>query len=119
MAKLYMEKGRDQDAADTLNTLVTTRANSELKMVGRLRLAKVFLYQEKHQEMIELLAGFDDTSFAARYDELLGDAYAALGQIAEGRGGNSWVYEAWITSLRSLTSLRTLITHPLMCVWVM
>ncbi len=86
MAKLYMEKGRDQDAADTLNTLVTTRANSELKMVGRLRLAKVFLYQEKHQEVIELLAGFDDTSFAARYDELLGDAYAALGQIAEASG---------------------------------
>ncbi len=101
MAKLYMEKGRDQDAADTLNALLAVRGHSkmpmvgplqalvgvadfsELQMVGRLRLAKVYLYQDKHQEVIELLSGFEDTSFSARYDELLGDAYVALGQIAE------------------------------------
>jgi len=83
MAKLYMEKGRDQDAADTLSALLAVRDNSELQMVGRLRLAKVYLYQDKHHKVIELLSGFEDTSFSARYDELLGDAYAALGQIAE------------------------------------
>lgn len=83
MAKLYMEKGRDQDAADSLNMLLSGRANAELKMVGRLRLAKVYLYQDKDREVIELLSGFEDTSFAARYDELLGDAYSALGQITE------------------------------------
>ena len=83
MAKLYMEKGRDQDAADALNALLSARANTELKMVGRLRLAKVYLYQDKQQEVTELLSGFENTSFAARYDELLGDAYAALGQIAK------------------------------------
>ena len=83
MAKLYMEKGRDQDAADSLNMLLSGRANTEMKMVGRLRLAKVYLYQDKHQQVIELLSGFENTSFAARYDELLGDAYAALGQFAE------------------------------------
>lgn len=83
MAKLYMEKGRDQDAADALNALLSARANSGLKMVGRLRLAKVYLYQDKHQEVTDLLSGFGNTAFAARYDELLGDAYAALGQIAE------------------------------------
>ena len=82
MAKLYMEKGRDQDAADALNALVSARGNVEVKMVGRLRLAKVYLYQDKHQEVVELLAGFEDSSFAARYDELLGDAYLALGQVA-------------------------------------
>lgn len=83
MAKLYMEKGRDQDAADALNALLSARDNTELKMVGRLRLAKVYLYQDKQQEVTELLSGFENTSFAARYDELLGDAYAALGQTAK------------------------------------
>jgi predicted negative regulator of RcsB-dependent stress response len=83
MAKLYMENGRDQDAADTLNALLATRANSELQMVGRLRLAKVYLYQAKHQEAIELLSGFEDSSFTARYAEIIGDAHAALGQVAE------------------------------------
>jgi len=83
MARLYMEKGRDQDAADTLSALLEVRGNSELQMVGRLRLAKVLLYQDKPREVIELLSGFEDTAFAARYDELLGDAYVALGQITE------------------------------------
>ncbi len=101
MAKLYMEKGRDQDAADALNALLALRGRSkmpmvgslqarlgvpdfsELQMVGRLRLAKVYLYEDKPQEVTDLLSGFENTSFAARYDELLGDAYAALGRIAE------------------------------------
>ena len=100
MAKLYMENGRDQDAADSLNDLLAKRSRSklpilgwlqahlgvvdvaELQMVGRLRLAKVYLYQDKNQEAIELLSGHEETSFSARYAEVLGDAYAALGQIA-------------------------------------
>lgn len=83
MAKLYMEKGRDQDAADTLKALLQLRGNSELQMVGRLRLAKIYLYQEKPEQIVDLLSGYEDSSFSARYDELLGDAHAALGQIAE------------------------------------
>lgn len=81
MARLYMEKGRDQDAADTLRQLLETRGNSELLMIGRLRLARIYLYQDKPQELIDLLSGFEGTAFAASYDELLGDAHAALGQI--------------------------------------
>lgn len=83
MAKLYMENGRDQDAADTLGALLHIRGNAELQMVGRLRLAKVFLYQSKPQDVVDLLSGYENTSFSARYDELLGDAYAELGQIGE------------------------------------
>jgi predicted negative regulator of RcsB-dependent stress response len=83
MAKLYMEKGRDQDAADTLNALLEVRGDSELQMVARLRLAKVHLYQNKPQEVLDSLAGYDDSAFSARFAELLGDAHAELGQIAE------------------------------------
>lgn len=83
MARLYMDNGRDQDAADALAALLELRGDSELQMVGRLRLAKVYLYQDKPQQVIDLLSGFEDTAFAARYDELLGDAYAALGQITD------------------------------------
>ncbi|MFQ5982982.1 MAG: YfgM family protein [Woeseiaceae bacterium] len=83
MARLYMDKGRDQDAADTLVALLAIRGSAELQMVGRLRLAKIYLYQEKSQEVVDLLTGFEGTAFAARYDELLGDAYAALGQVTD------------------------------------
>ncbi len=83
MARLYMDRGRDQDAADTLKALLAIRGGAESQMVGRLRLAKIYLYQEKPQEVVDLLSGFEDTAFAARYDELLGDAHAALGQIPD------------------------------------
>ena len=83
MARLYMDKGRDQDAADVLRVLVETGGDSEIQLVGRLRLAKVLLYQEKAQEVVDLLQGQGEHAFAARYSEVLGDAYTALGSYAE------------------------------------
>lgn len=83
MARLYMDKSRTQDAMDTLKALLAIRSSSELQMVGRLRLAKIYLYQAKPKQVIDLLSGFEDSAFAARYNELLGDSHAALGQITE------------------------------------
>lgn len=85
MAKLYMSVSRDQDAADELAGLLGENGDSKLQMVGRLRLAKVLLYQEKPQEVVDLLQGYGGTAFAARYAEALGDAYTALGQFQEAR----------------------------------
>ena len=82
MAKLYMDKNRDQDAADVLNELLVMRGNKALKQVGRLRLARIFLYQDKAQEVVDLLADQDDEAFAALFAEVRGDAFAALGQVA-------------------------------------
>jgi len=84
MARLYMDKNRDQDAADVLAELIDMRGNKALRYVGRLRLARVLLYQDKAQEVIALLADQDDNpAFTGLYAEVRGDAYAALGQIAE------------------------------------
>lgn len=83
MARLYMDKNRDQDAVDVLAELLAMRGNDALKNVGRLRLAHVLLYQDKPQEVADLLEGVEVAAFAALYDELLGDAYVALGRIAE------------------------------------
>ncbi len=83
MARLYMDKNRDQDAADALLAVVEGDADAELQYVARLRLARIYLYQDKAQEAVELLSGEDSEAFAAAYGEVLGDAYAALGRIAE------------------------------------
>ncbi len=83
MARLYMDRGRDQDAADTLNALLAIRGGAESQMVGRLRLAKIYLYQDRPQDVVDLLSDFEDSAFAARYNELLGDAHTALGQITD------------------------------------
>lgn len=84
MARLYMDKNRDQDAADVLAELIEMRGNRALRYVGRLRLARIMLYQDKAQEVIDLLADQgDNPAFTGLYAEVRGDAYAALGQIAE------------------------------------
>jgi predicted negative regulator of RcsB-dependent stress response len=83
MARLYMDKGRDQDAADVLRVLVESGGDSEIQLVGRLRLARVLLYQDKAEEVVELLRDQGEHAFAARYSEVLGDAYTALGSYPE------------------------------------
>ena len=80
MARLYMDRSRDQDAADILRELAMMRSSSVLRHVGRLRLARILLYQDKPQEVIDLLADQDNKAFAGLYAEVRGDAYAALGQ---------------------------------------
>lgn len=85
MARLFMDKGRDEDAANELRALLQFDADSETTMVGRARLAKILLYQDKPQEAIDLLQGYSDTAFAARYSETLGDAYVALGRSDDAR----------------------------------
>ncbi|MCH9696399.1 MAG: tetratricopeptide repeat protein [Gammaproteobacteria bacterium] len=83
MARLYMDKNRDQDATDALAAVVDSDADDALRNVARLRLARIFLYQDKAQEVVDLLDGETDESFAPAYNEVLGDAYTALGRIED------------------------------------
>ena len=85
MARLYMDKNRDQDAANVLSELVAGDVGEEFKQVGRIRLAKIFLYQNKPDDVVDMLEGKDDGAFAARNAEILGDAYVALGRSGDAR----------------------------------
>jgi predicted negative regulator of RcsB-dependent stress response len=82
MARLYMDLNRDQDAADVLHQLLAMSGHDELKNVGRLRLAKIMLYQDRPQDVIELLDGEGGSAFAAQYAEVMGDAHATMGDFA-------------------------------------
>jgi predicted negative regulator of RcsB-dependent stress response len=79
MARLYMDQNRDQDAADALRELLAMSGNGALKHVARSRLARILLYQDKPQEVLDLLADHANAGFAGVYAESRGDAYAALG----------------------------------------
>ncbi len=83
MARMYMDNGRDQDAAEVLTPLARSTSLSELSLVGRLRLAKILLYQNKADEVVSLMINQPETAFSARFSEVLGDAYVALGSYSE------------------------------------
>jgi predicted negative regulator of RcsB-dependent stress response len=85
MARLYMDENRDQDAATVLDELVASNVGEEFKQVGRLRLAKIYLYQDKPGDVVDMLEGRDQGAFAARNAEILGDAYVALGRNIDAR----------------------------------
>jgi len=85
MARLYMDQGRDQEAAEELRALLAAGGDSEIQLVGRLRLARILLYQGKAEEVLTLVGDRTDTAFAPRYQEVLGDAYVDLGRYDEAR----------------------------------
>ncbi len=83
MARVYMGQGRDEDAAAVLRDLLSDGNNIDFKQVGRIRLAKILLYQNKADEVLALLEGQASSGFAARFNELIGDAYFAKGQYQD------------------------------------
>jgi predicted negative regulator of RcsB-dependent stress response len=83
LARLYMDRNRDQDAADVLQELLDEGVGGELELVARARLARILLYQGKAEEVVSLLEGQDSAAFAPTFDELLGDAYRELGRYDE------------------------------------
>lgn len=85
MARLYMDQNRDEDSADSLRALLASSADEGFKHVARVRLAKVLLYQDKAEEVVDLLEGQSEGAFAARYAEALGDAYQKLGRYGDAR----------------------------------
>ncbi len=101
MTRLYMDRGRDQDAADTLRELLAKESNEEIQMVGRLRLAKILLYQNKPAEVIDLLKDRGEGGFSARYNEVLGDAYAAEGEYDKAEAA----YQAALAESRNLRTI--------------
>ena len=74
---------------------------TEIQLVGRLRLAKVLLYQNKPDEVIALLIDRDESGFSARYNEVLGDAYVATGAYAEAQAA----YEAALSENPQLSTV--------------
>lgn len=83
MARILMNQGRDEDAAAVLQSLVTDGTHEEIQSVGRLRLAKILLFQNKPEDVLTLLDGSDGSAFASRNNEVIGDAYFELGQYQQ------------------------------------
>jgi len=103
MARILMDQGRDQDAAAVLQVLVTDGSHAEIQMAGRLRLAKILLFQNKPEEVLTLLDGSDGSAFDPRYNEVIGDANLELGRYQEAEAA----YQAAMADPRASQMLDT------------
>jgi len=81
-ARVAVEIGKLDQAVERLTRVLNTTPDPELKLVARLRLARVQLAQGQPDAALQTLSAADPGAFAARYDEVRGDALLAKGDRA-------------------------------------
>ncbi len=109
LARLYMDRNRDDDAATVLGELLASGAPDVLKDIGRVRLARILLYQENAEQVLALLDEPVTPGFVARVAEIRGDAEHALGNddaareaYLEALSGNSETINPQVVQLKLL-----------------
>jgi predicted negative regulator of RcsB-dependent stress response len=82
LARLALDQGQDAAAVGPLEEVIQHSPDAELKHIARLRLARIQIDQGKPDEALKTLSDLPGT-FAARYDEVRGDAYYAKKDLAK------------------------------------
>lgn len=85
MARLKLERSLPDEAAAYLEKVARDAHSVEIASIARLRLARVLVQQEKHEEALRQLEPPKDSAFAGRYHEVRGDVYFAMGRREEAR----------------------------------
>lgn len=80
VAKVAVDTGKLDDAANELKSVIDKPANATLGEIARQRLARVLAAQNKAEDALKLLDGQADKSFAASREELRGDLLVQLGR---------------------------------------
>ncbi len=85
MARIYLEQGKADKAAGSLEEVVKTATSEEFRNIARLRLARVLIFQEKYDEALKTLPDPGSKAFSPAFHDVRGDAYYAMGKQAEAR----------------------------------
>lgn len=97
LAKLHAEAGDLDAAAEALRKVVDS--GGDVAEVARLRLARLHVAAGRPQEALDLLAGQAGEHFGPLYDEVRGDAHAALGDRAAAQSAYQSALDAAGTAL--------------------
>ena len=81
-ARAFVEDGELDRAADELRTVMQHSSDPVLKLIARLRLARVQIAQHQGSNALATLNGANPGALAAQYAEARGDAYYAMGDKA-------------------------------------
>lgn len=85
-AKDAVEQGKLDQAAGELRTVMETGNDKLLRVVARIRLARVLIQQNKLDDALQLLDAAQAGAFAAEMHEVRGDALLRKGDRAAARG---------------------------------
>ena len=83
VAKVAVEAGRLDDAAQELQSVLDKPANATLEELARQRLARVLAAQDKVDQALALLDAQVEEAFAASREELKGDLFVQAGRTDE------------------------------------
>ncbi len=81
-ARVAVQNDQLPDAVKRLHQVLDTTHDPELKLLVRLRLARVLLGENQPDEALKLVDGVQAGAFASRYAEVRGDALLAKGDRA-------------------------------------
>jgi len=98
LAKFAIEANNFDTAATELQTLVDSGEQGPITYLAQVRLARVFIQQEKLDEALALVSAIPEASFAAQYEETKGDVLFSKGDSA----GALAAYQAARTSAMAL-----------------
>ncbi len=85
LAKYEYEKGNVDAAIAQLELAVRHASDDQIKQIASLRLARLYIEQEKFSEAQALLDNASETAFAAQAQELKGDLHHAKGDFVQAR----------------------------------
>ncbi|MFO1427296.1 MAG: tetratricopeptide repeat protein [Steroidobacteraceae bacterium] len=78
-ARVFVETNELQKAVERLTTVMNGSTDAQLRLVARVRLARVQLAQGNPDSAVATLDGAKPGAFAARFEEVRGDALLAKG----------------------------------------
>ena len=85
MPRLKVEQAKPEEAAKYLEQVMKDSRSEEFARIARLRLGRLLVQEDKFDEALKVLAVPQDSAFASGFQEARGDAYYAMGKMAEAR----------------------------------
>ncbi|MCF6194033.1 MAG: tetratricopeptide repeat protein [Kangiellaceae bacterium] len=83
LAKIAVDKADLDTASQELNWILDNHSSNELAAIARIRLARIFIAQQKVEQAIELLDFDSDSGYFEVANLIKGDALSVLGNKAE------------------------------------
>jgi predicted negative regulator of RcsB-dependent stress response len=85
VARMHMDRNSPEEALTQLNLIVAAGGDASLRRISELRVAQIYLYQERYDEALEVLGAEDNSAFVVQHHDIRGDVYFAQGDYEAAR----------------------------------